>query len=135
MAKVIINKARVVEWVDTTDLKSVARKSVRVQVPLRAPSSIKEKLKMKSVKKTNLQVLLNEVFITLKIFKIEWEEKAKNRIELPSKIVLEVDINNNINNQIQDLLFSKYDCLADNYKIQGYSPEANYALQMQLNKS
>jgi hypothetical protein len=77
--------------------------------------------------------------ITLLVHHIEWDTDGNQTIaqSLPSKVAVEVDllegpdagsINDQICNQLSDVTGW---CVLD-YQLQGYSAEADYALQMQL---
>ena len=80
--------------------------------------------------------------ITLLVHHIEWDTDGDHDIaqSLPSKVAVEVDllegpeagsINDQICNQLSDLVGF---CVLD-YQLEGYSAEADYALQMSLAKT
>jgi len=80
--------------------------------------------------------------ITLLAHHIEWDTDGNQTIaqSLPSKVAVEVDllegpdadsINDQICNQLSDITGF---CVLD-YKLEGYSAEADYALQMSLIKT
>ena len=80
--------------------------------------------------------------ITLLAHHIEWDTDGNQTIaqSLPSKVSVEVDllegpdadsINDQICNQLSDITGF---CVLD-YKLEGYSAEADYALQMSLIKT
>jgi len=80
--------------------------------------------------------------ITLLAHHIEWDTDGNQTIaqSLPSKVAVEVDllegpdadsINDQICNQLSDITGF---CALD-YKLEGYSAEADYALQMSLIKT
>jgi len=82
------------------------------------------------------------MIITLLAHHIEWDTDGNNDVarSLPSKVAVEVDlvedseagsINDQICNQLSDLVGF---CVLD-YKLEGYSAEADYALQMTGTKS
>ena len=77
------------------------------------------------------------MIITLLAHHIEWDTDGNNDVarSLPSKVAVEVDLNDithavNINDIICDQLSNITGFCVLDYKLQGYSAEADFALQM-----
>ena len=69
--------------------------------------------------------------ISIAVFKIDWETDGESVPELPNKVVMAIDLQSgkDANDQICDFLSDQYGWLVNDYEIEGYSPEANHALQ------
>ena len=77
--------------------------------------------------------------ITLLAHHIVWDTEGDNDIEnsLPSKLTVEVDLQEaegwtDINSQISDQLSDHTGYCVFDYQLEGFSPEADFALQMTL---
>ena len=66
---------------------------------------------------------------------IEWDTSAHESLGLPRKVIVIVDLDaGSINEQICDQLSDITGFCVLDYKLQGYSAEADYALQMTNDK-
>ena len=79
--------------------------------------------------------------VTLLVHHIEWDTGSNEAIQrsLPTKMELEIDLTSpehlfpvSINEQICNKLTEATGCFVRGYKLQGYSVEADFALQMTL---
>ena len=73
-------------------------------------------------------------FLRIKVFRIEWNTDGELVPELPNKVTLNIRLTGDIDSQICDTLSDEYGYLINNYEVEGYNSEANYALQMQSAK-
>jgi len=79
----------------------------------------------------------NNMTITLLAHHIEWDTDGNDDVarSLPSKVAVEVDLlegseSGSINDQICDQLSNLVGFCVLDYRLEGYSAEADYALQM-----